>query len=62
MLDITAYNAYVLYVLKYPEFISQQKTRARRKFIKLLVEEIRSKFNVNEESQPPVPKVLKKDR
>ena len=54
MLDIATYNAYVLYSLKYPEFISQYKTRSKRQFIKLLVEETRSKFNVTEESQPPV--------
>ena len=40
MLDIATYNAYVLYATKYPEFVVKHKSRSRRQFIKVLIEEV----------------------
>ena len=51
MLDIAAYNAYVLYCIKYPEFVTRNKSRSRRTFIKDLVKEIVESSNDETEQQ-----------
>ena len=53
MVDIAAYNAYVLFCLKYPEFLKKYKSRARRNFIKRLTEEIDENYVENVE-EPPI--------
>ena len=51
MLDIGAYNAYVLYSIKYLEFLTRNKSRSRRAFIKEPVKEIVDTYNGEMEFQ-----------
>ena len=60
VLDIACYNTFVLHVLKYPEFYHEFKNRSRRKFISVLVDEIKDSFlESSKEVLPPQQKMTK---
>ena len=65
ILDIAAFNSLILYTTKYPEFAAKNKTRTRREFMKLLIEEIAEKYSDTLDSNQdiePMPKLEKKIR
>ena len=49
ILDIAACSAYVLFCIECPEFSKKYKSRARRNFIKMLVEEIDENYVEHDE-------------
>ena len=57
MLDIAAYNSFLLYKTKHPEFVLAYKKQARREFLKLLSEELLNPNII--QAEIPNPKICK---
>ncbi|XP_076344779.1 uncharacterized protein LOC143244286 isoform X6 [Tachypleus tridentatus] len=61
ILDAAAYNAYLLYRQRHPEFTSKYQKRARREFLKLLTDELLPEEDTNEVIPPKDQKVAEEN-
>ena len=52
LLDIIGYNSFIIYAFKYPEYVKRDKSRARRRFLKELSEEILDNYGEIQSDRP----------